>query len=180
MAEFNPEGRFLLGTMGWLRDDWHQTYYPDDLPEDWRLSYYANDCDAVLLPHVAWQRDDEVHGAMADEAPPALHFFLLDGPDDPGVFPLFPLERTALLVERPRPSIGGFAQWVADGLDRWVAPAGDALAQRWWVDAMDLRALRERAVTLDPRTQALLLDGPGADPGRMAELRTLLQLLGRQ
>ena len=179
MAEFNAEDQLLLGTVGWTRDDWAQTYYPDDLPEDWRLSYYANDCNAVLLSHAAWQPDSEIHEALADEVPPALHFFLLDGPAGPDIPASFPPERTALLVERSHSSIDDLTQWVVDGPDRWVHPAGDALVQRWWLDTMDLRALRERAATLDPRTRALLLDGPGADPGRMTELRTLLQLLGR-
>lgn len=183
MPEFNAEGRLLLGTCGWLRADWLVNYYPDDLPEDWRLAFYANDCDAVLLLEDLWLGGDDIADVLDEEAPENLHFFLQADSAEPGLIVTalgpFPKERTVLLVPQRVPEIDVVVQWIAHGDDLWLDPASGACAQCWRIDSMDLRELRKRAEVLAPQTQALLLDGPGANPSKISDLRTLLQLVGK-
>ena len=50
---------------------------------------------------------------------------------------------------------------------------------RWSVDTWDLRRLSNEIKSLGGCTMALVLDGPAANPGKLPELQTLLQLLGR-
>lgn len=40
----------IIGARGWNFDHWHNSFYPDGLPEDWRFSYYSNEFRSVLIP----------------------------------------------------------------------------------------------------------------------------------
>lgn len=175
--------RILLGTAGWLRDDWQLGYYPPDLPADWRLAYYANDADCVLLAAAQWQSPSPDFIEALDEMPGELTLFLR-APDDAAALPdAVPPPLSALpailLVEQPLPGAVGWPQWVAQGDDRWVDRASGECLVRWWLESADLRQLRARAGTLPAETVALVLDGPSASPALLADLRTLLELLGR-
>ena len=179
----NAEGRLLLGTVGWERADWLLTYYPLDLPAEWRLAYYANDCGCVLLPAAVWCAGDRAALEQAVHEADSLRLFLQmpeAAPQD--VQPrlaIFPPDRTVLLGAAGDAVWPGFRGWRAQGADAWAdSDSGDALV-RWQLGAFDLRDLRARAERLDPRVQALLLDGDGADPGRIPELRRMLELMGR-
>jgi len=180
----NAEGRLLLGTVGWERADWLRAYYPQDLPAEWRLAYYANDCGCVLLPAEVWCAGDrEALEQAIYEAADSLRLFL----QMPEVAPhdvqprlaIFPPDRTVLLGAAGDPVWPGFRGWRAQGPDAWADSDSGAALVRWSLAAFDLRDLRARAERLDPRVEALLLDGAGADPGRMPELRRMLELMGR-
>jgi hypothetical protein len=180
----NAEPRLPLGTVGWQRQDWLARYYPPDLPPEWRLAYYANDCGCTLLPAEAWcGADSDALEAAVHEAPARLLFFLQAPaavtPRVRRALEIFPPGQTVLLTAGDDPAYPGWRQWRATGEDAWVdRGTGDCLV-RWSVDTFDLRALRARADALERCVRALVLDGPGADPGRVPELRTLLELLGR-
>jgi hypothetical protein len=172
----------MLGTAGWLRDDWENGYYPSDLPEDWRLAYYANDADCVLLTADQWLQPSPDFSAALAEAPAGLALFLLP-PDDMAALPAAPPAVLAghpatLLVEQALPG-AAWPQWVARGADRWVDGSSGRCLVRWWLESADLRRLRAQAETLPPASAALVLDGPAASPALLPDLRTLLDLLGR-
>lgn len=184
MHHINATDRLLLGTVGWQRPAWVGGYFPTDLPPDWRLAYYANDCDCVLLPAVEWCAGERggLEAAVA-EAPEGLMFFLeVASPASTRIedcLEIFPEEQTVLLTDRPIPVGGDLPQWLAQGTDSWVDSGSGARLLRWSIDTFDMRGLRARAEGLDRSAQALVLDGPAADPARVPELRTLLELMGR-
>jgi hypothetical protein len=181
----SAENRLLLGTVGWRRADWDQGYYPEDLPPDWHLAYLANEADCVFLPESAWRQAAAPDWlAELDEAPPGFLFLLrLEQPADPlagAALERFAGRRVVLLVDRPEPRLDGFEQWPALGGDAWAAAGGSARLLRWSIDSFDLRQLRQRAAAAIVGTPlvGLVIDGPGADPGRLPELRLLFELLG--
>jgi len=184
VAHVNVKGRLLLGTVGWERADWLRGYYPHDLPAEWRLAYYANDCDCVLLPGEAWCTGDREGLEQAiDETDDRLRLFV-EMPEVPpdhvrSRLATFPPDRTVLLAAAGSPGRPGYRGWQAQGPDTWVDGDSGALLVRWSLAAFDLRDLRARAERLDRRVRALVLDGPGADPGRIPELRRMLELMGR-
>lgn len=181
MPDLNLEDRLLLGTVDWRRADWQADYYPHDLPADWRLSYLANDCDCVMLPAGQWCVDDEGLDAAVDEAPESLLFLLqAPGPESPSPRHLARFDgcRVALLAENPVTARPTWPQFVAAAADRWADASDATLVERWVLESVDLRQLRARAAVLDPRVRMLLVDGPAAGPRLIAELRTLLQLMG--
>ncbi len=185
MPNLSADRRLLLGTVGWERPDWGAGYYPPDLPREWRLAYYSNDCGCVLLPAAAWCAvPPDALGELLDEAPHQLAFFL-EAPGGGGPAPrraaleLFAARRAVLLSARPGPLPGSLPCWTAQDGDSWADSDSGACLVRWSIERFDLRELRARAQRLDPRAAALVLDGPGASPGRVPELRAMLELLGR-
>ena len=181
----SAEPRLLLGTVGWERPDWLSGYYPADLPPEWRLAYYANDCSCVLLPPAAWcgVACDDLR-ALLDEVSSPLALFCetpRSGLADSVCceLPESASANAALLIRNAAPATSRLPRWQCDGDDRWKAADTPELLVRWTIERFDLRELRDRSATLPEATRALVLDGPGADPGRIRELRTLLELLGR-
>jgi hypothetical protein len=184
LANLNVDGRLLLGTVGWQRDDWLSAYYPVDLPAEWRLAYYANDCGCVLLRSESWLgMDREALEESLDEAEGRLVYFLEAPPGWSSLardrLSLFAARRAVLLTERPDPAQAQLPQWGSQGPGAWVDRDSGAGLSCWSLGSWDLRALRNRAGKLVSHTHALILDGPAASPARVAELRTLLELLGR-
>ena len=175
----------LLGIAGWDSEPWCDAYFPADLPEDWRLSYLANEVDCVLLRPEQWYlgrsaaTTDRLDDALA-EAPAALSFLLAVAPEQPpprSALARFAAFDAGLLVEQPLAPADPWPQWRSTGPDRWTGK--DRTEVRvWQVESIDLRAWRRDAAVLPPTLRALILSGPAASPGRVTELRTLLQLLG--
>ena len=54
------EHAVLIGACGWQHPQWHETYYPEGLPEDWQLAYYGNEYPVVLIPAAYWSQGREV------------------------------------------------------------------------------------------------------------------------
>ena len=183
MPDLSADGRLLLGTVGWDRDDWLSDCYPEDLPPEWRLAYYANDCGCVLLKADSWcGMDSDRLAALLDEAAGRLVFFL--EPPAGGLadarrnLSLFSAAPAVLLVDRPDPGLAPLPQWVAHGPGVWVDSDSGASLVRWQIVTVDLRSLRARADALQQSVGALVLDGPAASPGLVPELRTMLELMG--
>lgn len=66
-----------VGAYGWNYADWHNNFYPEDLPEDWRLDFYANTYRVVMVPEsewLAWQQDDVEENLEAVEGD--FYFYL--------------------------------------------------------------------------------------------------------
>ena len=184
MSDVTPPRALLLGTAGLAPADWAGSYYPDDLPEDWRLGYYANDCDCVLLMPHDWRALDAAAFAEAlADTPDGFRCFIATGSGDAAAAAAVAAAvgdpRIVLLVDRADPAVTHLPQWPLDDDDRWCDPQRRRCVVRWWLDDFDLRALRRRADGLDRRAEALIIDGPCGDPGRVGELRTLLELMGR-
>jgi hypothetical protein len=175
----------LLGLAGWDSEPWCDAYFPADLPDDWRFSYLANEVDCVLLRPGQWylglsaETTDRLSNALA-EAPVDLSFLLAVAPEQPP--PRSALERFAafdvgLLVDQPLALADLWPQWRRTAPGRWTGE--DRTEVRvWQVESIDLRAWRQDAAALPPTLRALILSGPAASPGRVTELRTMLQLLG--
>lgn len=184
MRNGNATKRILLGTAGWERPDWLDAYYPVDLPAEWRLAYYANDCDCLLLSAAEWCGEgfERLGEALAEAPTPPVLFLELPAaarPESCGELEMLAPHRVVLLVERRDARFDRFAQWVARGPDAWVHGESSAMLRRWVVEALDLRRLRGRVAGLPADVSALILDGPGAQPGKIRELRLLLELMGR-
>lgn len=183
MSNFNPPRRLLLGTVGWERADWLAGYYPDDLPPDWRLAYYGNDCDCVFIPGHVWRAaDSDLLREQFAQRPPGLRCFVDLGAaqaHECAWLELLDPEHDVLLGDAIDAHDGRFARWRADGSDTWRDPRSGACLVLWQALEDDLRAWRRRAEQLDADTRALIIDGNGVGPGRVGELRTLLELLGR-
>ena len=115
--------------------------------------------------------------------PPGFCCFvrLPDGlrPGDVAFFRRPGARRVVLLVDRIDPSFAALPQWTQQAGDTWYDPRSGVCVVRWGIDEFDLRRLRSRAESLDARVGALVIGGPGADPGQIAELRMLLELTGR-
>ena len=174
----------LLGTVGWDGPAWSDSYFPPDLPGDWRLAYYANDASCVLVPADQWCGVPAAPlAALLDELPRGLVFFL-EVPPGGGLQGLVNLELFAahdvvLLVEEGDTTMSSCQKWVAQGPNVWADTGSDRQLVRWSVDTWDLRRLSNEIKSLGGCTMALVLDGPAANPGKLPELQTLLQLLGR-
>ena len=184
MTDVNPPKDLLLGTAGWARPGWAARYYPDGMPADWQLDYYANDCDCMLLTPEDWRSlDAERFAGQLDELPPTFRCFVQlpsgTAPGDVTFLRRLNPQRVVLLVDRVDASFTALPQWPRREADTWCDPHEPVCVVRWIVDASDLRALRMQAEALDARARALVIDGPHGDPGRIPELRTLLELLGR-
>jgi hypothetical protein len=184
MPNGNASKRILLGTAGWERPDWRDAYYPADLPAEWRLAYYANDCDCLLLSAAEWCGGDrgQLGEALAEAPNPPLLFLeppAAARPESCGELAMFAPHRVVLLMQRRDERFDRFPQWVARGRDAWVDEGSSAMLQRWVVDAFDLRELSGRVAGLPADVSALILDGPGAQPGKIRELRLLLELMDR-
>jgi hypothetical protein len=119
-----------------------------------------------------------------DEAAGRLLYFL-ESPvrrpsDPPPNLSLFATCPAILLVQRPDPGHTLLPQWVAQGAGLWVDTDSDATLVRWPLEGVvNLRELRARADQLPASTRALVIDGPAASPARVAELKTLLELMGK-
>jgi hypothetical protein len=48
------EHTILIGSYGWLHDEWLGEFYPEDLPDEWQLGYYGNEFQVVLVPADYW------------------------------------------------------------------------------------------------------------------------------
>lgn len=192
MVDTVPERRLRLGTVNWQRDSWLDDYYPDDLPDDWRLAYYANDCDCVLLPAGVWGGAAGVQVAeqpveqlceQLDETPETFRCFVQlppgQSPCDDERLGRLDAQRTIVLVDEIDAGFDRLAQWRALGPDAWRDPVGGGLLVRWSPIDNSPRTLRGLAEQLDAAAVALVLDGPTANPAGIAELRTLLELMGR-
>ena len=184
MTDVNPPKTLLLGTGGWARPAWAADYYPDDLPADWQLDYYANDCDCVLLAPDDWRSlDFEELAAQLADLPRAFRCFVLlragQTPAEVNLDQLVDAHGLVLLVDRIDPSFAALPQWPAQAAGTWCDPQSGACVVHWRVDVFDLRDLRARAESLDARAAALVIDGPAGSPGHIAELRALLELMGR-
>lgn len=171
----------MLGTVHWQRDPWLSSYYPDDLPADWRLSYYANECGCVVVSPAQGLSDDFIE-QFADTHD-AFRCFILVAPDqcpgDIGALEDLDPERSAVLLDHAQPGFDRMPQWTAGPGESWRAADGEGLLTRWTIDEFTLRDLRNRVRTLAADASAIVLDGAGADPGRITELRTLVDLMGR-
>ncbi|MDH5472651.1 MAG: DUF72 domain-containing protein [Gammaproteobacteria bacterium] len=65
------------GSYGWRHQHWHETFYPDDLPEDWQLGYYANEFPAVMVPQSYWQAGTGFNlASWPDDVPPHFRFYI--------------------------------------------------------------------------------------------------------
>ncbi|MCB1675578.1 MAG: hypothetical protein KDI01_04770, partial [Halioglobus sp.] len=61
----------------------------------------------------------------------------------------------------------------------WREPGGGRHIVCWDIDRFDLRQLKGRVSELPDEVFALIIEGPGASPAHVGELRTLLTLMGR-
>jgi uncharacterized protein YecE (DUF72 family) len=41
------KGKIYIGTSGWMYKDWHDSFYPDDLPKTDLLKFYARQFSSV-------------------------------------------------------------------------------------------------------------------------------------
>ena len=174
----------LVGTAGWERDGWAETYYPADLPTEWRLAYYANDCGCVLLDasDLARMQPGEFAGLMADVGDHLVVLIRIEAggalaPEWAACFAglsgrLFVLAPPGVTLDPRLP------HWAQVGDRLWREPGGDRCVVCWDIEHFDLRQLKSRVAALPDQTFALLLEGRGASPARAEELQTLLALMG--
>jgi len=170
--------RLLLGFSGWPFD-WPD-YFPDDLPEDWQMGYYSNDADALVLSA------DELHAIdtddleeWCDDLPEHFRFYLkVDAVADVSAKHRDVLREhlgAFLLPESAAKSESKI--WYDMGDGRWGTSDQPRLV---FVDYehTDMRSMREILQKLPKGLDALILKQEISDPGSLAELKTLTQLLG--
>jgi hypothetical protein len=176
----------LVGTAGWDRQGWAADYYPDDLPPDWRLAYYANDCGCLLLDasDLASIRPGELGEAMDEIGEQLAILIRLDGVGTglsaDWVACLAGLQAQVTVLAPPGVGLDRrLRHWPQSAEGLWCEPGGDRCVVCWDIDDFDLRQLKTRVSLLPDQVFALVIDGRGASPARVGELKTLLALMGR-
>ena len=176
----------MIGTAGWERSDWVAGYYPDDLPEDWRLAYYANDCGCVLIDgaDLARLQPGALEEALDDAGDHLVVLLRLEddaaGLDGRWVELFSRLDEGLIVLAPPGISLDRrFNPWFRGGEGVWREPDGERCVVCWDIADFDLRQLKARASDLPGDVAALVIEGRGATPARVEELKTLLTLMGR-
>jgi hypothetical protein len=154
-----PTYHCRLGAIGWEHDTWLGSFYPEDLPPEWRLSYYNTRFDCVLLPYHDWsaRTPAELGGWRADT-----------------------LERFRFLLEHPPGALAADdpARIAALG-DKAVLLGPEENERVLWFEAGgDLRELAAQVQAGARPGQELYLISLDADGAKLAEARTLLDVLG--
>jgi len=154
-----PTYRCRLGAVGWEHETWAGAFYPEDMPPEWRLSYYNTQFECVLLPYRDW------NGRSVKE----LTAWRADT-----------LERFRFLLEHPPGALSDTDRERMEALGDKAVLLGPAENERvLWFDAdSDLRELAERLQTRAARAQTIYLISVDADQAKLAEARTLLDVLG--
>ena len=141
--------RTALGTAGWDRPEWADTFYPSDMPHEWRLTYYNTQFHCVFLAAPDWRRaGDDAYAAWAADVHDQFVFLLED----------------ALPEDLPQ-ALAGRALGVARDDPRLL-----------WFDRETL--LKALATQLAGRVAPLYLLSRDGDMGQIERVRTLLELLG--
>ncbi len=154
-----PTYHCRLGAIGWEHDAWVGALYPDGLPPEWRLSYYNTQYECVLLPYHDWSARSpaELAGWRGDT-----------------------LERFRFLLEHPPGALTGQdRERIAALAEKAVLLGPEENERVLWFDAGS--DLRELAAQLQARARPggeLYLISLDADQGKLAEARTLLEVLG--
>jgi uncharacterized protein YecE (DUF72 family) len=154
-----PTFHCYLGTIGWDHETWVGSFYPESLPAEWRLSFYNTHFDCVFLPYHDW-------GTRSVE--------------DMAVWRGDTLERFRFLLEHPPAAPSHDDRHRIDALTAKAVPLGpETKAQVVWFDAAsDLRSLATRLREGVARNEVLYVISVDADQARLAEVRTLLDVLG--
>jgi hypothetical protein len=191
-----------VGARGWDHPAWPGRFFPADLPEDWRLAFYGAVAQAVLVPRDVWLRaGDPVWQAWARDVPPVFRFYLeLDDAQDReaaacctavlggragGLLLLRtegapPISAADLLLPPGAAPLPGARCWTdPEHLATGPSPAV-LLLRAAGLSLRDLRAVLEAFGRRRDRGwgQAVFIRDPGPYGGPLAELQTLVELLG--
>jgi hypothetical protein len=191
-----------VGARGWDHPAWPGRFFPADLPEDWRLAFYGAVAQAVLVPRDVWLRaGDPVWQAWARDVPPVFRFYLeLDGAQDReaaacctavlggragGLLLLRtegapPISAADLLLPPGAAPLPGARCWTDPEHLATGPPPAVLLLRAAGLSLRDLRAVLEAFGRRRDRGwgQAVFIRDPGPDGGPLAELQTLVELMG--
>lgn len=154
-----PTYRCRLGAIGWEHETWAGSFYPEDMPPEWRLSYYNTQFECVLLPYRDWSTATDEELTTWREDTLERFRFLLEHP--PGA-----------LSDADRARIGALSP-------KAVLLGPEENRHLLWFDASsDLRELTSRLQAKAQQGPGLYLVSLDADQAKLAEVRTLLDVLG--
>ncbi|MCK4743054.1 MAG: hypothetical protein KAT25_04480 [Sulfuriflexus sp.] len=66
----------VVGSRGWLHEQWSESYYPEDIPDEWRLGFYANEFNTLLVPWAQWNESIEALEEGLEDADDDFHLYL--------------------------------------------------------------------------------------------------------
>lgn len=154
-----PTYHCRLGAIGWEHEAWAGRFYPEDMPPEWRLSFYNTQFECVLLPYHDWSiRTVAELNAWREDT----------------------LERFRFLLEHPPGAVSDQDRARIEVLSPKAVLLGPAENQRvlWFDTSSDLRELAAQLQASAADGQPLYLISLDAEPARLAEARTLLDVLG--
>jgi len=170
----------LLGMAGWPRPDWEGGYFPEDLPQDWQFGYYSNDADCLLLRAGQWRGidPDELEDWLQD-VDEAFRFYVeaAEGVDEQVLETMGP-HLGGLLVENFRQIDRRWPQFRPDASGYWLDHEGQPRVRVLDDLPLNLREQRMLLEHLPVGLQALIIADIAADPGLLADMRKVAQLLG--
>ncbi len=172
--------RLLLGMSGWPHAEWEGRYFPADLPCDWQFAYYSNDADCLVLEPDQWQKldPDALEDWLGDVGSDFRFFLKISGPFDEKGVERFAPNLGGLLMEEGQRIDLPWPQFCQDAEGYWVDPAGQPRVCLVPKLPETLRAQRTLLESLPPGLQALVVVDATADPGVLADMRRVAELLG--
>ena len=66
----------VVGSRGWLHEQWIRSYYPEDIPDEWRLGFYANEFNTLLVPWAQWSESTEALEEGLEDTDDDFHLYL--------------------------------------------------------------------------------------------------------
>jgi len=172
--------RLLLGMSGWPHAEWEGHYFPGDLPDDWQFAYYSNDADCLVLEQDQWQGldPDELEDWLDDVGPDFRFYLRFRGLPDQAIVERFVPNLGGLLVEGCRRVGLSWPQFCQDDQGFWVDSTGQPRISFVKDLPETLRAQRAMLEGLPTGLQALVVVDEAADPGVLADMRKVAELLG--
>lgn len=66
----------VVGSKGWLHDEWMLSFYPEDIPKEWCLGFYANEFNTLLVGWEDWHNAIETLKEGLDDTADDFHLYL--------------------------------------------------------------------------------------------------------
>jgi|GEM_PF-2096957 len=172
--------RLLLGMSGWPHAEWEDRYFPEDLPRDWQFAYFSNDAGCLMLEPAQWQglNPDTLEDWLGDVDTDFRFFLRVRGSIEEAIVERFAPNLGGLLLEECQRIDISWPQFCQDDQGYWVDSSGEPRICLVSELPETLRAQRIMLESMPKGLQALVVVDETADPGVLADMRKVAELLG--